>query len=805
MSETNIQVNNIKPLKMYCYQCQETANNKQCDKRGVCGKSADVANLQDLLIYVFRGMSFFLKSLRKYGVVDESSDILIVKGLFSTITNANFDREYFISKIKNALEVRDNLKRRFLDEYIKNEGKDYEGTFPDSSVCEISDYDKKAMEVGILATENEDIRSLRWTLIYGLKGMSAYIYHALALNYRDEEIYKFMEEGLAATEDDSLELNDYVGLVLKCGEYGIKVMELLDKANTTKYGHPEPRKINIGVKNNPGILVSGHDLADLEELLKQAQGKGIDIYTHGEMLPANAYPYFSKYENLIGNYGGSWWHQVDEFNSFNGPVILTTNCLVPPKESYKDKIYVTGVVGHPGLKKVPTKEGVKDFSEIIEHAKRCVPPKELETGHVLSGFGHNAILNNAEKIVDLVKRGKIKKFFVMAGCDGRQNDRDYYTKFAENLPEDTVILTAGCAKFRYNKLNLGDIEGIPRVIDAGQCNDCYSLIKVAVKLKEVFELNDINDLPIVFNISWYEQKAVLILLSLLHSNIKNITLGPNLPAFLSKNVIDLIVANYSLKNNSIVEEDMPKMLGEEIKNDLDKNIFYKISYGLYAVSSGFERKNNSFIANAVFQLTSKPPTIAVSVAKSNLSHELIEKSKVFSVSVLSKDAPMRLIGNLGFKSGRDDDKLRLLKVKTGVTGAPIVMDSAVGYIEAELNESVDLGTHTLFIGKVIGSKVYNDEGLMTYEFYHDVKNGKSPETCPLFFESEVPDKENCPIVRDMSKYECIPCGDIYDPEVGDPFSGIPPGTPFVDLPDDWECPICGVGKDEFVKVREKVN
>ena len=611
-------------MVMYCYQCQETANNISCERRGMCGKSSDVANLQDLLIYVLKGASFFLESLRKYNINDEKSDLMIIKGLFATITNANFDKEYFISKIDEAIKIRDSLKIKFFEEYKKHESKEFEATLPECATCVISDYEKKALSVGILSTENEDIRSLKWTLIYALKGMSAYAYHAYVLGYKDDNIFKFIEEGLCDSEDPSLNLKDYVSLLMKCGEYGFKVMELLDKANTEKYGHPEPTKINIGVKNNPSILISGHDLSDLEELLKQTQDKGVDVYTHGEMLPANAYPYFKKYKNLVGNYGGSWWHQINEFESFNGPIILTTNCLVPPKESYKDKIYTTGIVGFPELKQISIKKGIKDFSEIIEHAKKCKSPQQLEEGFVNSGFAHNFLLMNANKVINLVKDGKIKKFFVMAGCDGRQSERDYYTKFAKNLPPDTIILTAGCAKFRYNKLDLGYIEGIPRILDAGQCNDCYSLIKVALKLKDAFQMDDINELPIVFNISWYEQKAVLILLTLLNSGIKDITLGPKLPAFLSKNVLDLIIKNFSLKNNTIVEEDMPKMLGIEInKIDINKKIFHKLTNGMYTVSSSYDGKDNSFIANTVFQLTSNPLTIAVSVAKKNLTHELI--------------------------------------------------------------------------------------------------------------------------------------------------------------------------------------
>lgn len=792
-----------KKMGMYCYQCQETASNISCERRGMCGKSPDVANLQDLLIYILKGISFFLKPLRKYNIKDERADIIIIKGLFSTITNANFDKEYFISKIKEAIEVRDALKIKFLEEYKKYESKEFNGDLPKCAVDEILNYEEKSQSVGILSTENEDIRSLRWTLIYALKGMSAYSYHAYVLGYKDDDILKFIEDGLYATQDPSLNADSYVNLLMKCGEYGLKIMELLDKANTTKYGHPEPTQINIGVNNNPAILISGHDLLDLEELLKQTLDKGVDVYTHGEMLPANAYPYFKKHKNLIGNYGSSWWHQNDEFESFNGPIVLTTNCLIPPKDSYKDRVYTTGIVGFPGLKQVPVKNGIKDFSEIIAHAKKCKSPQKIEEGFVNSGFAHNSLLMNADKIIRLVKDGKIKKFFVMAGCDGRQNERDYYTKFAKNLPHDTIILTAGCAKFRYNKLNLGDIEGIPRVLDAGQCNDCYSLIKVAIKLKEVFNKNDINELPIVFNISWYEQKAVLILLTLLNSGIKNITLGPKLPAFLSKNVLNLLSANFSLKNNTIAEEDMPIMLDRNSNiKEINKKIFHKLTSGMYAVSSSHNGKNNSFIANTVFQLTSKPPIIAVSVAKKNLTHELIKESKAFTISILSEDSPMRLIGGLGFKSGNNEDKLRLLKIKYGLTGAPIVLDNSIGYVEAKLKDSIDLGTHTLFIGDIILSKVYNEESPMTYEFYHEVKKGKSPDSCPAFFESEGIKKDTIPIIRDMSKYECIPCGYIYDPEIGDSDSGIAPGTPFADIPDDWECPVCGVKKEDFIKFKE---
>lgn len=783
---------------MYCFQCEETANNKQCDIRGICGKSPEVANLQDLMIYVFKGVSFFLKELRQFNIKNEKAETEIIKGLFSTITNANFDEKFFIEKIKKGIEIRDELKAI----YLKNV-KDKKA-IPFFADCKIDDFTKKAEEVGILKTVNPDIRSLRWTLIYALKGMSAYLYHALALGFKDDTIIEFIEDCLIETENERLKETDYLDLLLKSGEFGIKVMDLLDKANTSKYGHPHPRKINIGTRNKPGILISGHDLADLEELLIQTQNTGVDIYTHGEMLPANAYPYFRKYKNLVGNYGSSWWHQTDDFETFNGPIILTTNCLVPPRKSYKERLYTTGVVGYPDINTVPIKNKKKDFSKIIAQAKKCIPPKEIEKGSVDGGFAHNFVLNNADKIIDLVKRGKIKKFFVMAGCDGRHTERDYYTKFAKKLPKNTVILTAGCAKYRYNKLNLGDIEGIPRVIDAGQCNDSFSLLKIAQGLKDAFKLESVNDLPIVFNIAWYEQKAVLILMSLLHLGIKNITLGPRIPAFLSENVKQIIIDKFQLKNNTIVEEDMPKMLGKNTKGDIIINkAFYKISYGLYTIGTEYNGKSNALIANAVFQITSKPLTVAVSIAKENLTHDLIKNSRSFSISVLSKDAPMRFIGSLGFKSGRDGDKLELLKIKKGSSGSPIVLDNAVAYFDTKLKKSVDLTTHTLFIGEVIESNIYNNEKLLTYESYRKVKNGKSPEQCPVSIASESKKKKKGTIVRDMSRYECIPCGEIYDPEIGDPHSGIPPGTPFADLPDDWKCPICGVGKDEFVKLSNK--
>lgn len=543
-------------MSMFCYQCQEASKGTGCTLRGVCGKRDDVAKLQDVLIYVLKGISIYTTKAREAGIVNEEADRFIMEGLFSTITNVNFDKNYFVEKIKQGLILRDQIKERLL-----KEGVEIGNNLHDSAVWtadSVDEFEKKAEKVGILATENEDIRSLRELLTYGVKGMAAYAEHAYVLGYKDENIFAFMQKALAATTDDNLTADDLVALVMECGKFGVDVMALLDKANTSTYGNPEITKVNIGVRNNPGILISGHDLKDMEELLKQTEGTGVDVYTHGEMLPANYYPAFKKYSHFVGNYGNAWWQQDREFESFNGPILMTTNCLVPPKDTYKDKVYTTGVVGFEGVKHIPAgKDGKpKDFTPIIEHAKKCKPPVEIEKGEIIGGFAHNQVLSLADKVVEAVKTGAIKRFFVMAGCDGRMKSREYYTEFAKQLPRDTVILTAGCAKYRYNKLDLGDIGGIPRVLDAGQCNDSYSLAVIALKLKEIFGLNDINELPISYNIAWYEQKAVIVLLALLYLGVKNIHLGPTLPAFLSPNVARVLVDKFGIGGITNVEDDI---------------------------------------------------------------------------------------------------------------------------------------------------------------------------------------------------------------------------------------------------------
>jgi hydroxylamine reductase len=545
---------------MFCYQCQETARGQGCTVRGVCGKTGDVANLQDLLIYVLKGISMYTTEGRKVAFESKEVNEFIMENLFATITNANFDRNDFIRRITKALEVREDLKNA-----VANAGGNIDSISHDAANFTIrkEEYDSKAEKVGILATENEDVRSLRELITYGLKGMAAYGKHALNLGYDNNEIHAFLQKALAATLDDSLSVDDLVALTLETGKYGVNVMALLDEANTSTYGHPEITKVNIGVRNNPAILISGHDLKDMEELLEQTKGTGVDVYTHGEMLPANYYPAFKKYDHFVGNYGNAWWKQNEEFEKFNGPILMTTNCLVPPKDSYKDRVYATGSVAFDGIKYIPeAKDGkVKDFSEIIEHAKKCPAPTEIEKGEIIGGFAHNTVFSLADKVVDAVKTGAIKRFFVMAGCDGRMKSRDYYTEFAKALPKDTVILTAGCAKYRYNKLELGDIGGIPRVLDAGQCNDSYSLAVIALKLKEIFELNDVNELPISYNIAWYEQKAVIVLLALLYLGVKNIHLGPTLPAFLSPNVAKVLVENFGIGGITNVEDDLKMFLG----------------------------------------------------------------------------------------------------------------------------------------------------------------------------------------------------------------------------------------------------
>lgn len=550
-------------MKMFCYQCQEASGGKGCTRVGVCGKTADLAALQDLMIYAVKGLAVLGHKADQIGYKKEGLDRFMIEGLFMTITNANFDKERFFEKIKDALILRDELKEELLEKGVDLGQLADVASFTVNSRDEI-EYKANSKEVGVLATEDEDIRSLRELIIYGLKGMAAYAEHADNLGYRDEEIAKFIRRALAATLDDSLTADDLVALAMETGKYGVDVMALLDKANTSTYGNPEITEVNIGVRNNPAILISGHDLKDMEELLEQTEGTGVDVYTHGEMLPANYYPAFKKYDHFVGNYGNAWWKQKEEFEKFNGVILFTTNCIVPPKASYADRVYTTGSSGYPGFKHIPDRvDGQpKDFSELIEHAKRLDPPTEIEKGKIVGGFAHAQVFALADKIVEAVKTGAIKKFFVMAGCDGRLRKRNYYTEFAEALPKDTVILTAGCAKYRYNKLNLGDINGIPRVLDAGQCNDSYSLAVIAMKLKEIFELNDINELPIAYNIAWYEQKAVIVLLALLYLGVKNIHLGPTLPAFLSENVAQVLVDKFGIGTISSVEEDIEMFMGE---------------------------------------------------------------------------------------------------------------------------------------------------------------------------------------------------------------------------------------------------
>ena len=543
--------------QMFCYQCQETAGCSGCTRVGVCGKQPDVAAMQDLLVYVTKGISAVTTTLRQEGVeIQPAVNHMITLNLFTTITNANFSKEAIIARIQETLSEKDLLLSK-LNTLTSTE------TLPEADLWNGSEneFAAKAATVSILSTENEDIRSLRELITYGLKGLSAYSKHANVLLQDNEEIDAFMQRALAATLDDSLSADDLIALTLETGKYGVDGMALLDNANTSTYGNPEITKVNIGVGTRPGILVSGHDLRDLEMLLKQAQGSGVDVYTHSEMLPAHYYPAFKKYPNFVGNYGNAWWKQKEEFESFHGPILMTTNCIVPPKDSYKDRLYTTGAAGYPGCKHISGEIGEeKDFSAIIEQAKHCAAPEEIERGEIIGGFAHNQVLALADDIVTAVKSGAIRKFVVMAGCDGRMKSRNYYTDFAKALPKDTVILTAGCAKYKYNKLNLGDIGGIPRVLDAGQCNDSYSLAVIALKLKEVFGLEDINELPIIYNISWYEQKAVIVLLALLYLGVKNIHLGPTLPAFLSPNVTKVLVDNFGIAGIESVEEDL-KLFG----------------------------------------------------------------------------------------------------------------------------------------------------------------------------------------------------------------------------------------------------
>lgn len=552
--------------KMFCYQCQETAGCKGCTMVGVCGKKPETANLQDLLIYTVKGVAIFSSIVRKkengQELLEKIVNRYLINSLFITITNANFDDVAIIEEIKKGIKLREELKKLLSDEEIESVKKYGEeiSNWNLEMTSEILEYSKRK-EVGVLRTENEDIKSLRELLTYGLKGMGAYAEHAMNLGKVNEEIFSFIEKALLSTIDDNLTVEELTNLVLECGNYGVKVMALLDEANTSTFGNPQITKVNIGVGNKPGILISGHDLNDLRQLLEQSKDSGVDIYTHSEMLPGHYYPELKKYSHLVGNYGNAWWKQKEEFEKFNGPIVFTTNCIVPPTQnsSYVDKVFTTNAAGYPGWKRIKENEnGVKDFSEVIELAKKSLPPTEIETGEIVGGFAHNQVLALADKVVEAVKSGAIKKFVVMAGCDGRMKSRDYYTEFAKALPKDTVILTAGCAKYKYNKLDLGDIGGIPRVLDAGQCNDSYSLAVIALKLKEVFGLEDINQLPIIYNIAWYEQKAVIVLLALLYLGVKNIHLGPTLPAFLSPNVTKVLVENFGIGGITTVEEDMKK-------------------------------------------------------------------------------------------------------------------------------------------------------------------------------------------------------------------------------------------------------
>ena len=539
---------------MFCYQCQETAGCAGCTRAGVCGKTAEVANRQDLLIFVTRGLSAVTTALRAQGrAVPAEVDRLITVNLFTTITNANFDQAAIDGRIRETLDVLEGLRKELDDCSALPEAALWDGA---------GDWEAKARTVGVLSTENEDIRSLRELITYGLKGLAAYTKHANALGKSDPAVDAFLQKALAATLDDGLTADDLTALALETGKYGVQGMALLDEANTSAYGDPQITRVNLGVGRNPGILVSGHDLRDLELLLEQTQGTGVDVYTHSEMLPAHYYPAFRKYPNFVGNYGNAWWKQKEEFEAFGGPILMTTNCIVPPKDSYRDRLYTTGAAGYPGCTHIPGEAGEgKDFSALIEHARRCPPPQELETGEIVGGFAHAQVLSLADRIVEAVQSGAIRKFVVMAGCDGRSRSRDYYTDFAKALPKDAVILTAGCAKYKYNKLDLGDINGIPRVLDAGQCNDSYSLAVIALKLKEVFGLSDINDLPIVYNIAWYEQKAVIVLLALLSLGVKNIHLGPTLPAFLSPNVAKVLVDSFGIAGIGTVEEDLALFFG----------------------------------------------------------------------------------------------------------------------------------------------------------------------------------------------------------------------------------------------------
>lgn len=555
--------------KMFCFQCQETMKNTGCTNRGMCGKPSEVANLQDLLVYLLKGISFWGTRGREMGVSHEETNLFVAKALFATITNANFDLDRFVALIQEAVARRDALRDDAQAKCQELHGNPCPGNGPDRASWTPESYDvdtllEKAVTVGVMADKNldEDIRSLRELITYGLKGMAAYTDHAYVLGAKDEDILFFIQEMLEAITNDELTAEELTDLVLKTGEMGLHAMAFLDKANTDAYGHPEPTQVYLGVRPGPGILVSGHDLLDLEELLEQTRGTGVNIYTHGEMLPANAYPAFKKYEHFVGNYGGSWWHQREEFDSFGGPLLLTTNCVIPTREVYHDRLFTTGMAGYPGCRHIPDREPgeQKDFSEIIELAKQCAEPQELEDKTITTGFAHNTILQNAPAVIEAIQKGDIKRFVVMGGCDGRHKTRQYYTDVAAALPADTVILTAGCAKYRYNKLDLGTINGFPRIMDAGQCNDSYSLIRTAQALAEAFEVADVNDLPISYDIAWYEQKAVIVLLALLSLGIRKIRLGPTLPAFLSPNVISVLVKHFDLKTISEVEEDVAAMM-----------------------------------------------------------------------------------------------------------------------------------------------------------------------------------------------------------------------------------------------------
>lgn len=552
-------------MSMFCHQCQEAARGTGCTVKGVCGKDETVSNLQDVLLFALKGLAFVSQEARRAGISNPQVSTALVEGLFATITNANFDKAVFIARIRDAITLREELKKELSLRGVKLQGQGRHNLHPSVTFAATTEDEMLSAwtMASFLAIEDPDVRALRSLVIFGLKGMAAYMEHAINLGKTSDEVLNFIERALAATIDDSLDGNQLTALVLETGKYGVDAMALLDGANTSTYGDPEPTTVQLGVRKNPGILISGHDLKDLEELLEQTQGTGVDVYTHGEMLPAHYYPAFKKYPNFVGNYGNAWWKQVEEFEAFNGPILLTTNCLVPPKESYKHRVFTTGEAGFPGCIHIADRKegGKKDFSALIALAKTCPSPTPLEEGTLVGGFAHAAVENVAPAVVDAVQKGAIKRFFVMAGCDGRQKGREYYTEFAEALPKDTVILTAGCAKYRYNKLNLGDIGGIPRVLDAGQCNDSYSLALTALKLKEAFGASDVNDLPISFNIAWYEQKAVIVLLALLYLGFKNIHLGPTLPAFLSPNVAKVLVENFGIAGIGTVREDVKLFMG----------------------------------------------------------------------------------------------------------------------------------------------------------------------------------------------------------------------------------------------------